>query len=280
MPDKLKTVIFKKGSRTYFYSSLFFPREVKEDVFTLYAFVRRADDFVDAIPQDKSGFLIFRENYRIARRGLPSGDPVIDWFVKLADKRGFRPEWIDAFLSAMEQDLDKKIYATLEETENYMYGSAEVVGLMMAAILGLPEKSYPMAKALGKAMQYINFIRDIREDQLLGRRYLPTSELEKFGLDSLEERAARRLPERFAAFIGGQLAYYRQWQAEADPGYRYLSWRCFVPIKTAADMYAWTARQIDLDPLIVFKETVKPPRRLIIGRALLNACPLIARRSK
>ncbi|MBU1616750.1 MAG: phytoene/squalene synthase family protein [Candidatus Margulisbacteria bacterium] len=280
MPDKLKTSIFRQGSRTYFYSSVFFPSAVKEDVFTLYAFVRRADNFVDSIPQDRNGFLIFRENYLSARRGLLSGDKIIDSFVKLSAKKSFDQKWTDAFLSSMELDLNKNIYTTLDETENYMYGSAEVVGLMMAAILDLSEKAYPQARALGKAMQYINFIRDIKEDHLLGRRYLPTAELEKFGLASLDEKTARRDPDRFAAFIKGQLALYRDWQIEAESGYHFLPWRYLVPVKTAADMYAWTAQQIDRDPLVVFQRTVKPPRRLIIGRALLNACPLIARRSK
>ena len=53
--------LFKKGSKTYFYSTIFFPKKVKEEVFILYSFLRKADDYVDAIPQDAEGFYDFRE---------------------------------------------------------------------------------------------------------------------------------------------------------------------------------------------------------------------------
>ncbi|MFA5034983.1 MAG: phytoene/squalene synthase family protein [Candidatus Margulisiibacteriota bacterium] len=274
MPSRSQISIFKQGSRTYFYSSLFFPKAVKDDVFTLYAFVRLADNFVDTIPQDRTGFYVFKESYFNARKGLASGNEIIDAFVSLAKRRQFEPAWVDAFLRAMELDLTKKIYATMEETEQYMYGSAEVVGLMMAAILGLPEAARPFARSLGRAMQYINFIRDLKEDQALGRRYLPTVELEKYKLDSLEEKEAHRKPERFTAFIAGQLAYYRKWQAEAQRGYRFIPRRYLVPVKTAAEMYGWTADRIDQTPFVIFRGVVKPAKSTILARIIANALSL------
>jgi phytoene synthase len=60
------TRIFKKGSKTYFYNSLFFPNNVKDDVFILYSFVRKADDFVDAVPQQVEEFHQFRDQYERA----------------------------------------------------------------------------------------------------------------------------------------------------------------------------------------------------------------------
>lgn len=274
MPSRLQTTIFKQGSRTYFYSSLFFPKAVKDDVFTLYAFVRQADNFVDALPQDRTGFYVFKEGYLNTRKGLTSGNEVIDSFVRLAERKQFDPAWVDAFIGAMELDLTKKIYTSLEETKQYMYGSAEVVGLMMAAILGLPPAAYPFARSLGQAMQYINFIRDLKEDQGLGRRYLPTVELEKYKLDSLEEKEAHRKPERFTAFINGQLAYYRKWQAEAERGYQHIPRRYLIPIKTAAEMYRWTADRIGQTPFVVFRGAVKPPKRAILARIFANALTL------
>lgn len=58
--DKTIYTIFKKGSRTYFYSTIFFPKTVKKDVFTLYSFLRKADDYVDSIPQDAESFYAFK----------------------------------------------------------------------------------------------------------------------------------------------------------------------------------------------------------------------------
>ncbi len=73
----------------------------------------------------------------------------------------------------MEHDLSESSCETLEDVLTYIYGSAEVIGLFMARIMDLDEASFPYAAMLGRAMQYINFIRDIAEDNELGRRYLP-----------------------------------------------------------------------------------------------------------
>jgi phytoene synthase len=259
---------FKAGSKTYFNSSLFFPREARRDVFALYGFVRVADDFVDHVPQDVEGFRRFRTAYEQALAGRPSKDPIIDAFVELSGRKGFDPEWTRAFLHSMEMDLTKKDYTTLQETLEYVYGSAEVIGLYMARLLDLDPASHPFAQLLGRSMQYINFIRDIDEDRKLGRRYLP---LRDTPLASLEPGYIREHPEQFRAFLRHHLAYYKQWQREAEEGFRYIPRRARIPIQTASDMYNWTARAIESDPLVVFRRKVKPSRARIFGRILLNA---------
>ena len=89
--------VFKKGSRTYFTSSLFFPADVRRDVLILYGFVRVADNFVDATPQDARGFQEFCESYRLAIAGQPSGDPIIDDYVELSSRKRFDPAWTDGW---------------------------------------------------------------------------------------------------------------------------------------------------------------------------------------
>ncbi|MFA5113091.1 MAG: phytoene/squalene synthase family protein [Candidatus Margulisiibacteriota bacterium] len=264
--------VFKAGSRTYYYSSLFFPKAVRDDVSILYAFVRQADNYVDSVPQDREGFAAFAERYgRAASTGELSGDPIIDSFVALAKRRKFDPRWVEAFLYSMELDTYKKQYQTIKETEEYIYGSAEVVGLMMARVLNLPDAALEPAKYLGKAMQYINFIRDINEDLKLGRVYLPQDELEQFGLPSLRFDQVRQHTHKFREFINLQIVRYQKWQARAAEGYRFIPRRYLVPIKTAADMYQWTAAKIRQDPLVVYQRIVKPSRTRIICRVIYNA---------
>jgi phytoene synthase len=259
---------FKAGSKTYFNSSLFFPPAVREDVFVLYGFVRVADDFVDSVPQDSQGFRKFEQSYREALGGKASGDPIIDRFVELAGRKDFDPEWTGAFFHSMELDLSKKSYDTLEETLEYVYGSAEVIGLYMARLLDLHPDSHRFAALLGRSMQYINFIRDMEEDRTLGRRYLPLSGA---ALQSLEPPYLREHPQEFEAFVRHHLGYYREWQREAEEGYRYIPRRSRIPIKSAADMYNWTARTIGANPLVVLERKVKPSRGRILGRVLWNA---------
>ena len=270
--DPLLRRIFRRGSRTYFNSTRFFPAETRRDVARLYGFVRTADDFVDRIPQDREGFLAFRKAYETCRDAgdTPgdSADPVIAGFCELARRRGFDPAWVDAFLDSMAMDFTRKDYATLRDTLSYIYGSAEVIGLMMASVMDLPREAFPFARLLGRAMQYINFIRDIREDGGLGRTYLPADAMKKQGLNSLTEDEARRKPEAFMNFLRGEIKRYQVWQCGAEKGYPFIPRRFLVPIRTAAEMYAWTARKIAEDPFIVFRLKVKPSRPRILWTGL------------
>jgi phytoene synthase len=259
--------VFRAGSKTYFNSSLFFPPLVREKVFTLYAFVRAADNYVDAFPQQAREFRAFRRSYEAASRGTPAGDTIIDPFVRLSAECSFDPAWAKAFLDSMEADLSQKNYQTIDQTLAYIYGSAEVIGFFMARIMRLPEEALLAAAMLGRAMQYINFIRDIAEDASLGRRYLP---LNGASPRIVTADYARENPREFSAFIGGHLALYRLWQKQAVAGYGLIPRRCRVPVKTAADMYWWTARRIEKRPLLVFDQKVKPSRGRIFLRMARN----------
>ena len=259
--------IFKNGSKTYFNSSLFFPPEVRNDVFVLYGFVRTADDFVDSVPQDVDGFAGFVERYRRARGGAHVEDPVVDAFIDLARRRGLEDAWADAFLESMEMDVTKQSYGTIDETLHYIYGSAEVIGLFMARILGLPSEADRAAMMLGRAMQYINFIRDVDEDRNLGRTYLPLHETE---LSDFSPESAGNRPEEFRTFIRDQIRRYDTWQQEAEAGFQYIHKRYLIPIKTASEMYNWTGRVIAADPFVVYQRKVKPSRSRILLEVMKN----------
>ncbi len=273
MPHRTIHDIFKRGSKTYFYNTLFFPRHVKEDVFVLYSFVRKADDFVDSVPQRADEFLAFKADYARAMDGATTGDVVIDSFAGLSRRKGFPVEWTDAFLRSMEMDLHKRNYADMGEVDEYIYGSAEVIGLFMSRILGLREEAYPYARSLGKAMQYINFIRDINEDLALGRTYFPRSDFERWGLDDLTPGEAAAKPEDFSAFVRAQIARYDEWQAGAEAGFALIPRRLRVPIRNASEMYKWTANRIRRDPHLVHRKKVKPSVPRIVatmGRSALT----------
>lgn len=264
--------LFKKGSTTYFYSSVFFPPNIRREVFILYAFVRKADDFVDAVPQQTDSFYRFVSTYHAALAGTAAHDVVIDSFVDLMKRNRLERDWTHAFLTAMELDITKKRYQALDETIAYMYGSAEVIGLFMARLLDLPAESYPAAQMQGRAMQYINFIRDIAEDLQLGRTYLP---LHGSGLESLDESHTSNNQECFRSFIRSEIDRYRSWQRDAEMGYHFIPRRYRIAIKTASDMYRWTAEQIYRDPFIVYRMKVKPTISRIVLRALVNTIRII-----
>ena len=260
--------IFRRGSKTYFYNSIFFPEPAREDVFILYSFVRKADNFVDSIPQRKEEFCRFREDFCSALDGEKTGDVVLDSFAALARRRGFELKWTEAFLDSMEMDLTKGVYQTIDETINYIYGSAEVIGLMMSKILGIDESYYPQARSLGKSMQYINFIRDIDEDIRLGRNYFPREEMKRFGLESLEYDHVSGRRDGFLKFMDSQIKRYRGWQDDAETAFKAIPRRYRIPVQNASDMYNWTAEKIARDPFIVYRRKVKPSKVRIVANLL------------
>ncbi len=256
--------IFKKGSRTYFYTSIYFPKDIKEDVFTLYSFFRAADDYVDTIPPLKETFHQFRRDYEKSLDGHKVDDIVIDSFTELMERRKIRAKWVDAFLDTMERDMHQTHYETLDEVLEYTYGAAEVIGLMMARILKIKREMYPKARALGRSMQYINFLRDIDEDNKLGRRYLPMEELREYGLKNLSYEHVSKHPLEFKDFMHTQLNRFKAWQREGESGVLTLPKRYQTPIFCASDMYKWTAFKIASDPFIVYRKKVKPSKARII----------------
>ena len=268
--DRTLTQIFSKGSRTYFYSSIFFPPKVREDVFKLYSFVRVADDFVDTVPQKKKEFYAFKGLYKRSLDGEATGTIVIDSFSELMKRKSFEDSWVNAFLASMEADIHTSVYHTVKKLRKYLYGSAEVVGLMMSKILDLPEDSYDSAMMLGRSMQYVNFIRDVQEDVTLGRNYLPYKEMAENDLYSLNYNHVLENPKGFTAFMHKQLNRYMSWQHESEKGFKYIPKRYLIPIRTASEMYKWTAYMIYRNPLIVYLYKVKPSLARILTQIGYN----------
>lgn len=262
--------VFQQGSVTYFFSSLFFPAELRRQIVTVYAFVRLADDFVDQIPQQKVAFYDFWEHYKHVKKGKLIDNSVITNFHALEKEAGFDPSWTESFLKSMEMDLHKHSYKNFSELETYVYGSAEVIGLYLSKLMKLPDKAYESAQLLGKSMQYVNFIRDIAEDNALGRMYIPQTELKKHGLANLSQTEAKQKPKQFEAMIMAEIKRYFAWDEQARTGFGHIPKRYLVAIKTAADLYRWSAEQILKNPQVVFDKKVKPIPPFVIWTGLKN----------
>ena len=262
--------IFRKGSTTYYYSTKLFPANVRKEVTQLYNFVRIADNYVDSVPQDTEGFLDFKNEYYEVLSGKESDNKVITEFVKLSKKRQFENEWVDAFLHSMEMDTYKSSYENLDELNTYLYGSAEVIGLMMNKVMNINKNANDSARYLGKAMQFINFIRDIDEDLDLKRTYFPEEDLDKFGLTGLTRGEARRKPEQFKSFVRSQIRLYFKWQRQAEIGFKFIPKNMRIAVKTASDMYLWTAKEIYKNPFIVYDMKIKPSWTKVLLNGLKN----------
>lgn len=253
---------FKKGSTTFFYSSLFFPKKIWKDVVVLYAYVRTLDDMVDQPSPDVAAIKAAIEKSNAGTHV----EPFVADFLELSKRKQFKKEWIESFHQAMLDDIPKKagqkiIYQTYAQLQAYMYGSAEVIGLFMARILSLSDASYTSARFQAEAMQLINFIRDIHEDEMLNRQYVPQEDLVRFGVSSIAVAPTTIAEkEKFFSLMRFELDRYFSLQSDAEKGYHFIPLRYRIPVATAAELYKWTAGQIKKNPLVVYEKKVKPSK--------------------
>ena len=170
--------------KTYYLSALLLPADRRPHVYALYAFARWADEFVDSLTApDPQGLITWSEQALHDLRAGRSHDPVIAAAAHTARVLDIDLSLFEDFLAAMRQDIDTTGYATYDDLRSYMWGSASVIGLMMLPVLGplTPDAREP-AIALGEAFQLSNFVRDVGEDLLRGRVYLPQEDLDRFGV--------------------------------------------------------------------------------------------------
>ena len=184
-------------------------KEIHEPIYAIYGFVRLADEIVDSFhQQDKKTLLeeFVRETHLAIERKL-SLNPVLHSFQWAVNKYNIERELIDAFIKSMEWDLTKIEYDKAEY-EEYIYGSAEVVGLMCLRVFCKGnEKQYQKlkypAERLGAAFQKINFLRDLKDDfDDKGRTYFPEVTIESFNDGQKQEIEADILNDFQEGFKG------------------------------------------------------------------------------
>ena len=155
--------------------------KIQGAIYAIYGFVRLADEIVDTFHDyDKEAlFNEFEQNLKHAIERRISLNPILHAFQDVVHKYNIDYDLIDAFMRSMRADLYKETYETVEDYENYIYGSADVVGLMcLKVFVGGNQKMYDeleySAKKLGSAFQKVNFLRDIKNDlENLHRSYFP-----------------------------------------------------------------------------------------------------------
>lgn len=202
---------------------LAFAPRFRNPIYAVYGYVRLADEIVDSFLSSPRKELLteFREEtYKALQRGI-STNPVIHAFQKTVLEYNIDREYIDAFLDSMAMDLDNSSYDN-EKYDSYIYGSAEVVGLMCLKVFvnGSQEdfnRLLAPARALGSAFQKVNFLRDIKSDiEERGRIYLPDvdslqhiNEEQKYLLEESVENEFRHAMEGIKALpVGVRLGVY------------------------------------------------------------------------
>ncbi|NND88144.1 MAG: phytoene/squalene synthase family protein [Flavobacteriaceae bacterium] len=159
---------------------------IRQDIYNIYGFVRLADEIVDSFQSydQETLFQRFEQDLEWALTDKISTNPLLNSFQKTVHNYSIDQELIQAFMDSMRLDLTKTTYHTDEDYKKYIYGSADVVGLMCLKVfvqgdISKYENLKDSAMSLGSAFQKVNFLRDLKEDyEGLNRTYFPNTNLE------------------------------------------------------------------------------------------------------
>jgi phytoene/squalene synthetase len=191
---KCSRLITRSYSTSFSLGILFLDKSLHDPIYAIYGFVRSADEIVDSFhgyPKEKLLKEFREDTYKAIEQGI-SLNPVLNSFQATVNRYNIQHKLIDSFIKSMEMDLYMIDYNS-EQYDQYIWGSAEVVGLMCLQVFCEGnaeeyEKLAPAARRLGSAFQKINFLRDLREDYTsLGRSYFPDIDLKAFNKSCKEQ---------------------------------------------------------------------------------------------
>lgn len=183
----ISKITTKKYSTSFSLGILALKPSIRPAIYAIYAYVRLADEIVDSFHNYDKAMLLSRlkDETKIALNEHISLNPILQSFQQTVHQYNIDYNLIEQFLHSMEMDLQKVDYNS-DLYNQYIYGSAEVVGLMCLQIFTEGNKTKyeelkPFAMKLGSAFQKVNFLRDLKDDyQLLGRSYFPNMNMGVF----------------------------------------------------------------------------------------------------
>lgn len=201
---------------------------IRTDIYNIYGFVRFADEIVDTFHDyDKEQlFQKFEKDMEEAIEKKISLNPILNSFQHTYHKYDIPYHLVESFMKSMRMDLRKKKYETFDEYREYIYGSADVVGLMCLCVFvnGDKEKYEELkesAMALGSAFQKVNFLRDLKADyEELNRTYFPNTNLLELDEES-KRRIVNEIKADFAVGYSGIIKLPEQAKFGVYTAYRY-----------------------------------------------------------
>jgi phytoene synthase len=276
--------------KTFFLATLLLPPAKRPFVHALYGFARFVDDIVD----DQAGSTAAERAARLVQWGEEfladlewgeTSDPVSRAVLDTAQRWGIPASYFADFLESMRMDLTVTSYATYQDLERYMWGSAAVIGLEMLPVLGRadPDMRWDVLEQhaidLGTAFQLTNFLRDVAEDLRRGRVYLPQESLDQFGVD--RDRLARgRVDESIRNLLAWEIERTRRLYVRAAPGIDLVHPTSRDCLRTAYTLYRDILTEIERADYDVFSGRVQVglARRATVGLSGLQGA-VAARRA-
>jgi len=223
-------IVTKTYSTSFSLATKMLSKGIRQHIYNIYGFVRFADEIVDSFHDyDKEAlFKDFSSDLEKSLKNKIHLNPILNSFQATYHKFNIDKDLVDSFMSSMKKDLYKTKYLSNQEYEDYIYGSADVVGLMcLKVFVNGDSKKYEELKSfamrLGSAFQKVNFLRDLKDDfEVLNRTYFPNTDL-----NQLDEESKIKIIEEIEGDFKEGLNGIKKLPIEAKFGvfmaYRYYS---------------------------------------------------------
>jgi phytoene synthase len=248
--------IARARARNFFYSFLLLPKEEKEAMCAVYAFMRRADDLSDnkgLAPADRrAGLQRWNHSLEQALQGRYGDDPILPAFHHTVERYAIPPRYFYELMKGVASDLDTTRYQTFDDLYRYCYRVASVVGMTTVHIFGYEsDEALELAEKCGVAFQLTNILRDIREDAEVGRIYLPEEELARFDLEPQDLLEGCR-GEHFREFMEFQCHRANEYYRQAAPILQMVKPHCRAALWAMVSIYHRLLQRIQAADYNVF----------------------------
>jgi 15-cis-phytoene synthase len=232
--------ITRTAAKNFYYAFMVLPRRKREALCAVYAFMRRCDDIADdaslSLAERRQKLETWLDGLHRAQQGQPTDDPILLALTDAQRRHTIPAGLLDELAHGTAMDVEEPAqpapgeasgltvqYQTFEDLRQYCYRVASVVGLVCIHVFGYRDPdAEPLAERCGLAFQLTNIIRDVKEDAILGRVYLPEEDLAKFGLTAAELRGAPDAA-RFRPLLAFEATRAREFYTSGDELIPYIA---------------------------------------------------------
>jgi phytoene/squalene synthetase len=223
-------IVIKEYSTSFYRATKLLSKSIRNDIFNIYGFVRFADEIVDTFHKYPKKQLLdqFEQELWLSIENKISLNPILNSFQYTVNKYGIEINLIKSFIKSMRMDLDIRRYTNRKDYKDYIYGSADVVGLMcLKVFVSGSTKEYnelkPHAMSLGSAFQKVNFLRDLKSDsEILNRVYFPNIDMKNFD-ESSKHRIIKEIEKDFEHALKGIVKLPKKAKFGVYIAYRYYN---------------------------------------------------------
>jgi phytoene synthase len=230
--------IARKRARNFYYSFVLLPRERRDAMCAVYAFMRYCDDLSDEPGASREALERWRCALVDSLGGKFDSYPAWPAFHDTVERYHIPHEYFFQMIDGVMSDLEARRFASFEELYRYCYQVASVVGLSIIHVFGFDSPAaLPLAEKCGVAFQLTNILRDVSEDAARDRIYLPAEDLERFGV-SVEDLKAGRRTEAFLRLMNFEAERARGYYDESKPLVALIQQRSRPALRALVGIYS------------------------------------------